>query len=52
MEQQPAAHVALCLLLLSAPAWSQKAFVVDAHVHMISRQLYHGGDIKQVTGRP
>ena len=32
-------------ILLCAPAWGQKPFTMDAHVHMISRQFYHGGDI-------
>src|SRR5262249_48319358 len=32
-------------VLLSAAAWSQPLFVMDAHVHMINRQFYLGGEI-------
>src|SRR2546427_678485 len=35
----------ILLLLLPVPAWSQNPFVMDAHVHMISRQFYRGGEI-------
>ena len=37
------------LLLLTLPLLAddlhQKAFVFDAHIHMINRQFYKGGDI-------
>ena len=35
----------ILLVLLPVPAWSQSPFVMDAHVHMISRQFYRGGEI-------
>ena len=33
------------LLLLSAPASPPKPFTFDAHVHVIDRRFYHGGNI-------
>ncbi|HEU0120399.1 MAG TPA: membrane dipeptidase [Bryobacteraceae bacterium] len=37
----------LCTLALAAQDLHKKAFVFDAHVHMINRQFYKGGDIGQ-----
>jgi len=55
-----AAYLAIVLLACTASSSAQisakarqlhqAAFVFDAHIHMINRQLYHGGDIGSLAG--